>query len=223
MRFDGILCDLDGTLVDSEAIHLEAWNSVIVRGGHMPSSDWNDECIGLPDYVASNKILRLYPGVAELGDIRKVKADTFLEMAVSRAKELIFPGVREKLVELSEAGIPLAVCTNSIMRNTRAVLEASELIGFFAALVTIDAVSEGKPHPAIYRTGAAKLGLAPDRCLVVEDSAAGIASGKAAGCGVVAGVTNTWNRDKLPGADMYFSDTPSALSLVLDGKAAHVE
>jgi sugar-phosphatase len=69
-------------------------------------------------------------------------------------------------------------------------------------LVPAEKVENGKPHPEPYLTGAKLLGLAPADCLVIEDSPAGVASGKAAGCRVLA-VLSSHTRAQLPGADWF--------------------
>jgi sugar-phosphatase len=68
--------------------------------------------------------------------------------------------------------------------------------------VTAEKVANGKPHPEPYLTGAKLLGLAPADCLVIEDSPAGVASGKAAGCKVLA-VLSSHLQSELNGADWF--------------------
>ncbi len=220
VEIEGVLCDLDGTLVDSEEVHLEAWNVLLVRNGYKPEADWNRECIGLPDTHTRDMVLRLYPDMAATGDVLEMKQAIYREMVEAKGRDLGFPGVREKLAELAGSGLKLAVGTNSIRANTEAALKAAGMLDYFSVLVTLDAVKKGKPDPEIYRTAAERLGLAPGRCVVLEDSPAGIASGKAAGC-LVIGITNTWPAEKLPDADFHLPDTVSAIAWAMDGKAAH--
>lgn len=211
---DGILCDLDGTLVDSEPYHLEAWNILAARCGYAPDPRWNRDCIGLPDIHTSEKAVRLFPEMAKLSDPVAAKQDIFRELVVRRGAALTFPGVAEGLASLSAAGLALAVGTNSLMRNTRATLEAAGLSRFFPVIVTLDTAARGKPSPDIYLAAAGRLGLLPERCAVLEDSPAGVAAGKAAGC-LTLGVMSTWTADQLPGADRYFSATSDAIEWIL--------
>jgi mannitol-1-/sugar-/sorbitol-6-phosphatase len=71
-----------------------------------------------------------------------------------------------------------------------------------AVLVSADNVANGKPHPEPYLTGAKLLGLAPADCLVIEDSPAGVASGKTAGCRVLA-VLSSHPQSELTAADWF--------------------
>ncbi len=130
MRIEGVLCDLDGTLVDSEQTHLDAWNALLERNGHFPGSEWNRDCIGLPDTYARDKAIRLYPDMAEHDDLLNEKHTLFRQMIAAKTN-LAYPGVRDGLIRLAQAGIKLAVCTNSKMQNTRLALETAGLLGFF--------------------------------------------------------------------------------------------
>lgn len=216
MRIDGIICDLDGTIVDSEGVHMEAWNELIRSFGHTPPDEhWHDDCIGLPDTVARDKTISVFPDLAKYTDeIVDRKQDIFRELVVKKGSALAFPGVHERLAALREAGIGLAVGTNSIELNSIASLKASGLAEFFSVIVTIDQVKRGKPEPDIYSEAAKRLGIPSGRCAVLEDSTAGLAAGRAAGC-IVVGIENTWKADKLIPSDFVFPDTCKALEWVL--------
>jgi HAD superfamily hydrolase (TIGR01509 family) len=94
------------------------------------------------------------------------------------------PGAVDLLAELNAAGVPCALVTMSYARFVAPVLEALPA-GSFAAVVTGDAVSAGKPHPEPYLTAAAILGVDPRACLAIEDSDTGATSAAAAGCTVL--------------------------------------
>lgn len=90
-------------------------------------------------------------------------------------------GVPELLHSLTEAGIPCTVVTNTVGALAHSAIER---VGahFFAGAITGDQVRRGKPDPEGYLTAAMRLGVLPDECLVFEDSAAGLAAARAAGC-----------------------------------------
>src|SRR5699024_2783195 len=90
------------------------------------------------------------------------------------------PGALELLADLRAAGIPCALVTMSYRRLAEAVVSACEP-GTFAALITGDEVSHGKPHPEPYVAGADALGVAPEECVALEDSLPGLQSALAAG------------------------------------------
>lgn len=215
-HIEGVICDLDGTLVESENLHLEAWNELLRRNGHQPPSpNWNDDCIGLPDTYAAEKTIGLFPSMGDANAINEEKQVIYRELVKRKGRALAFPGLYDELTRIRDAGIPLSVGTNSIFANTRAALDAAGLGEFFSILVTLDQVERGKPAPDIYLEAARRMGLPPERCAVLEDSTAGIAAARAAGC-LVLGLTTTWSADKLDGADRIFASTADALGWVLD-------
>lgn len=215
-EINGVICDMDGTLVDSEQYHLEAWNKLLERFGHVPPGPhWNDDCIGLPDSYAVDKTIELFPDLAGRGDLLEIKQTAFRELVRENSDTLAFPGVRQRLKQLYDAGVGIAVGTNSVLANTRATLGAAGLWDFIPVVVTADMVRHSKPAPDIYQAAAKGLNLPPSQCIVLEDSVAGLEAARAAGC-LVAGITNTWPADKLVPADMIFPSTASALDWVLE-------
>jgi sugar-phosphatase len=116
------------------------------------------------------------------------------------ARELL--GLRERVAVVTSATLPLA----------RARLGGAGL-GLPSVLVTPEAVERGKPAPDPYLEAARRLGVDPADCLVVEDSPAGVASGRAAGAQVAA-VTTTHEAGDLAAADAVFSGLPELLAAV---------
>jgi sugar-phosphatase len=96
------------------------------------------------------------------------------------------------------------VVTSATDRLARARLSAAGL-AVPRTMVSADLVAEGKPHPAPYLAGAKTLGLRPEECVVFEDSLAGVASGRAAGCTVIA-TTFTHPAEALGEADYILKD-----------------
>ena len=218
-EIEGVICDMDGTIVESEDLHLKAWNMAIENHGCTPpSADWSNDCIGLPDRICLDMVYKLFPRLADAGDILEEKQLIFREMARERGANLSHQGIRERLGRLRDAGVKLAVATNSEMPNTRAVLQAAGLTEFFPVIITSDMVGKGKPHPDIYLSAAYGLGLPPSRCAAIEDSVAGLESARAAGCAVL-GVTNTWPAEKLKPVDLVFDSTHAALDWALSNRA----
>jgi HAD superfamily hydrolase (TIGR01509 family) len=176
---DGILFDMDGTLVDSEKVWSVGLDQLAAHlGGHL--SDAARRAMVGTSMSDSMRILH-----DDLG----VVADTaqsvrYLEERVSAmfADGLIWrPGAVELLAAVRAAGVPTALVT-----ATRRHLVGVALITLgpanFDAVVAGDDLDETKPHPAPYRTAAALLRADPSRCVAIEDSPNGITSALAAGC-----------------------------------------
>jgi HAD superfamily hydrolase (TIGR01509 family) len=94
------------------------------------------------------------------------------------------PGAKPLIAELTAAGVPLALVTSSHPRHMRAVLATVGDDVFTDTVCSAD-VTHVKPHPEPYLTAAARLGVDPARCVVLEDSLNGTLAGEAAGCAVV--------------------------------------
>jgi HAD superfamily hydrolase (TIGR01509 family) len=92
------------------------------------------------------------------------------------------PGAVEILNHLHQMQIPLGLATSSSRETTAHHLSHSGLAHFFDATVTRNDVDRGKPYPDLFLTAADRLGIGPDRCLVLEDSYNGIRAARAAGC-----------------------------------------
>ncbi len=207
---------MDGTLVDSEPLHTLAWTRLVSSLGH-PVSDpaWLDAFIGVPDFETSLAILAMFPDLARAGDVLEMKQDIYRELVARQGGGLAMPGIFTPLRQLSAAGIPMAVVTNGVLRNSRFVLSASGLLPFFRTLATVDQVERGKPAPDLYCEAARRLGAEPARCVVVEDSSAGAESGAAAGAFVV-GVSWAQTPRDLRAADIVLPGTAAAIEWIID-------
>ncbi len=180
MSFEAILFDFDGVLVDSEPLHYECWCETIAPHGLELSWDnYAANCIGVSDKAMIETLCRV-TGRPELftavwDDYPKKKA-LFRRRAVEKVP---MPESTRALLAALPASYRLAVVSSSGRAEIEPVLEAAGVRAHFEMLVTGEDVRQLKPSPEPYQTAAARLGIA--RALVVEDSPAGIASGRAAG------------------------------------------
>jgi beta-phosphoglucomutase-like phosphatase (HAD superfamily) len=111
-----------------------------------------------------------------------------------------FVGQTEFLSHLAQSGIPRVIGSSTHRENITCTLDILGLGGRFAAIVSSEDVSHGKPDPEVFLRAAEKIGVAPDRCVVFEDAHVGIAAARAAGMKVV-GVSGTHPSSALKEAD----------------------
>jgi mannitol-1-/sugar-/sorbitol-6-phosphatase len=187
--FDAVLCDLDGALVDSTASVMRSWSRFARECG--VSVRAIEENHGRPARALVEKLLgadRVEAGFALIGALEEADAVTVGPV----------PGAREFFAGLPEHR--RAIVTSGTPAIARARLRAAAL-PVPRTLVTAADVRRGKPDPEPYLLGAARLGVAPERCLVVEDAPAGVTAARAAGCRVLA-VGGTVPYDELAAADL---------------------
>ncbi|MEM6160755.1 sugar phosphatase [Erwinia sp. P6884] len=180
MKCKGFLFDLDGTLVDSLPVVERAWSDWASRHG-----------------IATSEVLNFIHGKQAITSLRHFMAGAseeaiqqeFVALEQTEAEDTdgitALPGALQLLATLDELGIPWLIVTSgslpvaSARRKAAGLPEPEEM-------VTAERVQNGKPEPDAYLLGAQLLELEPEECVVVEDAAAGILSGLAAGAHVVA-------------------------------------
>ena len=176
-----VLWDLDGTLVDTEPLWREEEAELVARHGGTWSYEDGMALVGtaLPAYARALQ----GAGVAlPQDDIITWISQRIVERQADAARWQ--PGARELVEALRAAGVPQALVTSSYRNLTEPVLRDSG--GAFAVVVPGDEVERPKPDPQPYLLAAARLGVDPAACVVVEDSRVGVAAALAAGAHVLA-------------------------------------
>lgn len=178
-EFEGVLWDFDGTLVDTEPFWIRAEYRLIESHGATWSQEDAMQLVG-NDLLDSGRYIIERTGIpltpAEV-------VDALIDDVVVQLRGAIpwREGARELLASVREAGVPCGMVTMSYQRFVAPVLDALPA-DTFAAVVTGEYVTRGKPHPDPYLEGASRLCLEPSACIAVEDSVTGSTSAIAAGC-----------------------------------------
>jgi beta-phosphoglucomutase family hydrolase len=201
----GLIFDLDGVIVHSNPVHREAWRRYNLRFGIR-----TDEAMLARMYGRHNDaIVRDYFGAGlsegEVAMHGAAKEALYREMIGPRLEECLVPGVREFLER--HDGVPMAVASNAEPANVKFVLGTADLDRLFRAVVDGASVRRPKPFPDVFLAAADALGLAPEACIVFEDSGTGVAAARAAGMRTV-GVHTT--HEELPGVSLAIDDFRSA-------------
>ena len=180
VQCQGFLFDLDGTLVDSLPAVERAW------------CNWADRF-----NLAHEEVLGFIHGKQAITSLRHFMAghsEAEIAAEFTRLEEIeasdttgivALPGAVALLTQLNDLAIPWAIVTSGSMPVARARHRAAGL-PLPEVFVTAERVKRVKPEPDAYLLGAELLGLAPQECVVVEDAPAGILSGLAAGCHMIA-------------------------------------
>jgi HAD superfamily hydrolase (TIGR01509 family) len=191
---DAVIFDLDGVLLNSE----QRWNEAKAQLVRMAGGRWRDDAatammgMSSPEWSA---YMRDELGVPR--DAAAINSEVVGLMEQGYARELpLLPGAREAVAALAQHW-PLGLASSSNREIIDLVLELAGFDGAFAVTISSEEVARGKPAPDVYLEAARRLGIAPDRCVAIEDSANGLRAADAAGMAVVA----VPNPHYPPGAD----------------------
>ena len=177
-----ILFDMDGTLIDSEPLWLEAEIEIMEELG----CNWDQQdqinCLGGPIDKTENYMQDRSNNIKPFGYFTK-KLDDVMEQKLSTKLDLI-PNALEIIDECKRSELKIALVTASSGRLMRAVLKRF-LVGIFDTVVSYDDVERSKPDPEPYLLAAKTLGVDITNCVVLEDSLTGVQSGLSAGAQVI--------------------------------------
>jgi beta-phosphoglucomutase len=182
-----VIFDMDGVLIDSHPIHKKAWRRFLASAGKTVSDEQLDFVL---DGRKREEILTHFLGpltpqqVTEYGHR---KEQLFREEA--RHVGMV-AGIEKFLDEIEQANIPMAIASSGSSSRVRLLLDRPALRNRFAAVVTGDDVSQGKPDPAIFKKAAEAVGTPFPDTLVVEDAVAGVVAAKSVGMWCLAIASN---------------------------------
>lgn len=175
---DAVVFDMDGLMLDSERAITDCMARAAAEAGHaLPQSLWLD-LVGTGE-AACREILRQRLGAAA-ADAMLAHADTLYDVVVDAGMPHR-PGIVALLDWLERCGMPRAVATSTARPLALRKLRRAGLLDRFHAICTSSDVARPKPAPDVYLLAAARLDVEPARCLVLEDSPAGVRAALAAG------------------------------------------
>jgi sugar-phosphatase len=207
---EAVLFDLDGTLVDSSASVARNWRWVADHVG-VPFEAFEPYIHGIP----TQQVLRTVLTDWSKPDLLALGARQLVREAEDNDDVVALPGALEVLDQLPSNR--WAIVTSGDLRLATARIRAAGLPAP-RVLVTSEDVARGKPDPAPYLAGAARLGFATQRCVVVEDAPAGVSSALAAGMPVLGVLTSS---TALDGVDRQVADL-SEVSIEVDRQGVRI-
>lgn len=176
-QFGGYIFDCDGTIADSMPVHYRAWSDAVTHmGGQFPEDlfySWG----GKPTPSIVEELNKLYNLSMDVEATVRMKEDAYL-----RNVSLVKPIAPVLEIARGLYGVkPLAIASGGHRELVMATLEALQIVDLFETIVCAEDYTRGKPFPDPFLLAAKNLGVAPEECIVFEDSPTGIEAAKAAG------------------------------------------
>lgn len=197
MKYKAALFDMDGVILDSEPLHVAAFQTTLQGFGYTLDLDgYEAHFAGRTDEEGFRQYFAFINEEVDISTVMNEKAKQY--MALASDQLLPYPGITQIINELS-LSVPLALVTGSLRAEVDIALKACGLEDVFSSIVTAEDVTKGKPAPEGYLKAATELGVAAHDCVVVEDSPKGVAAAIAAGIDCIA-ITTTHSRDDLKAA-----------------------
>lgn len=175
-----IVFDMDGVLIDSEALILEIWKKIAQKEGIKNIEETLLQCIGITAPETRALFLRVYGQDFPFEIFQKQASEAFHRQAEEGGLP-VKPGVYELFDFLKEQDFRIGLASSTKEATVRSEMEGIGLLKYFHVVVGGDMVSHSKPHPEIYQKACQLLGAPPAKCYAVEDSPNGIRSAHGAG------------------------------------------
>jgi phosphoglycolate phosphatase len=210
-----LLFDIDGTLADTDALHLQAFNKVFGPRGHVfDHARFTKELQGFSNTSISQRFLADEPPKRQSAIIGE-KEEAFRKLVSGQIRPL--PGLMKLLALADRASIPMVAVTNAPRLNAEILLSGLGIVDRFKVVVIGDELPHGKPRPMPYLEGLRAVNAAPNLSVAFEDSRSGIKSASAAGIATVGIRTSLSHADMVEAGALMTAktfDDPELIKLV---------
>ena len=197
--------DMDGTLIDNTPYHFKSWQMLFKKydKGEITKHTYYTEISGVPVLETIRKLFGAERDEAGLKALLNEKEEFYRQAYAPYLAPI--NGLENFLTELKNAGVKMAMATSATVEDIDFILNKIPIRDDFDAIVNSTMVNKPKPDPQIFLKAAEKLNSDPAKCVVFEDSLAGIKAGNSAGMKVV-GITTGHTADELHPVDLVIND-----------------
>ncbi|MEW4369084.1 HAD family hydrolase [Paenibacillus kandeliae] len=178
---EGVIFDMDGVLIDSEPIYFDIENSTFVHFGAKVDEEEHHTYVGVTLASMFEQVQQRHGLDCTVEQMLAFHVEHVMEVMKQHPQLVPFEGLTNWLDWLYEAGIPMVVASSSPRILIELILERLEVRRYFQDMISGEEVANGKPAPDIFLRAADMLGVAPERCLVIEDSRNGVRAARSAG------------------------------------------
>ena len=175
---NGVIFDMDGLMFDTERASMKVWDQQLAKRGWTFTPELGNAIRGRNDAGIRAVLEAAYGPDFEYVPVRDGVRSGLLELLDTEGMP-VKPGLRELLVWLKENNIPRAIASSSRRVSVEHHCKSAGVMDYFDTLICGDMVTHSKPDPEIFLLAAETMGVAPARCLVLEDSFNGVRAGHA--------------------------------------------
>ncbi|OPJ62309.1 HAD family hydrolase [Clostridium chromiireducens] len=172
-KIDAVLFDMDGVIFDTENVYLDIWTKVFEKYGYTMTLDVYISVMGTGRENVIKTFLEIYGEDLPIGEMY-IEKDKKLEKVIKNGLVPTKQGAKEILNYFKQKNYKIALATAAKRDRVARQLKMADMIDIFDDIVCGDDIKFGKPNPEIFLKAAQKLSVDPGKCLVIEDSPAGI-------------------------------------------------
>ncbi|MBS1954069.1 MAG: HAD family phosphatase [Cyanobacteria bacterium SZAS-4] len=183
-QIKGLIFDMDGVLLDSEPLHLKAYQEFLKEFGVAFSEADNRPFLGRKDVELAEHLISQHALPLDALQLVQQKEEILARLFSANLEPM--PGVVKTLQNAQAISLPCAVASSATLPTIMEVTKSLDIARYFQTLTSGDEVPHGKPAPDVYLLAAERIGVLPINCLVIEDSFNGILAAKAAGMKCIA-------------------------------------
>lgn len=207
-----ILFDVDGTLVDSNDLHAEAWAKALNKNGEAFSAETLRPWIG----KGGDKILRELVGIDDEATQGRFISEMRSKLFKADFAPLVkpFPGARDLLLELRRQKFQIVIATSAQRDELKAILKNTQLENTLELFTTSDDANRSKPSPDIIHAALEKAGVEAKDAVLIGDTPYDVEAGLRAGVKVIGVRSGGWSDQSLKGASCVFDDVADILATV---------
>lgn len=172
-KIDTVLFDMDGVIFDTESVYLDIWTKVFEKYGYIMTLDVYISVMGTGRKNVIKTFLQIYGEDLPIAEMY-IEKDKKLEEVIKNGLVPTKQGAKEILNYFKQNDYKIALATSAKKDRVVRQLKMADMIHFFDDIVCGDDIKNGKPNPEIFLKAAQRLCAEPGKCLVIEDSPAGI-------------------------------------------------
>jgi len=210
MKFQGVILDVDGTLVLSNDAHAHAWVQAFADSGYKVQFEQVRPLIGM----GGDKVIpKLVPELNDQEGDGKTISNRRKELIINHHAPTLAPtkGARELVLHLQQAGLQLIIASSATSEELSLLLEAAQVEGLIEEATTTDDAEASKPAPDIVEVALSKLGIEPSQAVMLGDTPYDIQAANACGVEVIALRCGGFDDTQLAGAIAIYNDPADLL------------